>query len=183
MIEVKICSKNQRILIGDLNDLTLPIVFDTGWASMHVDLNGPMGWKNSKQAPSWRFYLHCWIVETGSPGIICIVCHDVLHHPSEHGTSSMREHLLTKAHIAKLNEITESDVSTLMSSTVNVTPLAILERQGRRGITILCSQREFLFEIQVDPYVRIDRHNFPNWQLRTLKLLNFTKTRGMATAC
>jgi len=75
----------------------------------------PIAWNNSRHAPSWRFYLHCGIEETGSPGIICIVCHQVLRHPSEHGTSSMGKHLLAKAHIAKLNELTVSEVTELTS--------------------------------------------------------------------
>jgi hypothetical protein len=96
--------------------------------------------------------LHCGIEETGRPGIICIVCHQVLRHPSEHGTSSMGKHLLAKAHIAKLNELTETEVTKLTSSKVDETALAILNRQGSRGITIVCSQREFIFDIYVDLY-------------------------------
>jgi len=90
----------------------------------------PIVWNNSRHAQSWRFYLHCEIEETGSPGIICIVCHQVLRHPLQHGTSSMGKHLLAKAHIAKLNELTESEVTELTSSTVDETDLAILKRQG-----------------------------------------------------
>ena len=30
---------------------------------------------------------------------------------------------------------------------------------------------------------RNDRQNFPNWQIRTLIFLNFTKTGGIATSC
>jgi len=99
---------------------------------MNVDSKCPIAWNNSRHAPSWQFYLHCGIEETGSPGMICIVCHQVLHHPSEHGTSSMGKHLLTEAHIAKFNELTDSDVTTLMSSTIDETALAILKRQGSR---------------------------------------------------
>jgi hypothetical protein len=90
--------------------------------------------------------------ENGSPGIICIVCHQVLHHPSEHGTSSMGKHILAKAHIAKLNELTKSDVIELTSLTVNETALAMLKRQGSRGITIVSSLRQIIFDIQVVPY-------------------------------
>jgi len=90
----------------------------------------PIGWKNPGHALSWRFYLHCGIEETYSPGIICIVCHQVLCHPSEHGTSSMATHLLAKAHIAKLNELTETEVTELTSLTVDEKALAILKRQG-----------------------------------------------------
>jgi len=121
LLEVMISSKNKGVFIRDLSDLTLPIIFDAWWASMNVGSKRPIAWKNSRHAPSWRFYLHCGIEETGSPGIICIVCHQVLHHPSEHGTSSMGKHLLAKAHITKLNESTESEVTELTSSTLDET--------------------------------------------------------------
>jgi len=84
--------------------------------------------------------------------MICIVCHQVLCHPSEHGTSSKGKHLLAKAHIAKLNELTESEVTELTSSTVDGIALAILKRQGSRGITIVSLQRKIKFAIQLNPY-------------------------------
>jgi hypothetical protein len=121
LLEVMITSKNEHVFIRDLRDLTLQIIFNAWWASMNIGSKRPAGWKNSRHAPSWRFYLHCGIDETGSPGIICMVCHQVLHHPSEHRTSSMGKHLLAKAHIAKLNELTVSEVTELTSSTVNET--------------------------------------------------------------
>jgi len=64
----------------------------------------------------------------------------------------MGKQLLAKAHIAKLNEFTESVVTELTSWTVDETVLAILKRQGTRGITILSSQRKMRFDIHVDPY-------------------------------
>jgi len=149
ILEVMISLKNERVFIRDLSDLTLQIIFDAWWASMNVGSKRPVGWNNSRHAPSWRFYLHCGIEETGSPGIICNVCNQVLRHPSEHGTSSMGKHLLAKAHIAKLNEITVSEVTELTSSTVAETSLAILKRQGSRGIPIVSSQRKIKFTIQV----------------------------------
>jgi len=116
---------------------------------MNVGSKGPIAWNNSRHAPSWQFYLHCGNEETGSPGIISIVRHQVLHHPLEHGTSSMGKHLLAKAHIAKLNELTVSDVTELTSSTVTETALAILKRQRSRGFPIVSSQRKIKFTIQV----------------------------------
>jgi len=95
---------------------------------MNVGSKRPIAWNDSRHTPSWRFYFHCGIEETGSPGIICIICHQVLRHPSEHGTSSMGKHLQAKAHIAKLNELTDSEVTELTSSTVDETALAILMR-------------------------------------------------------
>jgi len=42
----------------------------------------------------------------------------------------MEKHLLAKAHLAKLNKLTESEVSELTKITVVETALAILLRQG-----------------------------------------------------
>jgi len=163
LLEVMISSENECVLILNLSDLTLQIIFDAWWASMNVGSKRPIAWNASRHAPLWRFYLHCGIEQTGSPGIICIVCHQVLRHPSEHGTSSMGKHLLAKAHIAKLNELTESEVTELTSSTVDETALAILKRQGSRGITIVSLQRKIIFDIQFNPY-------WPKWQTKRSKL-------------
>jgi len=108
---------------------------------MKEGLKWSITWNCSKYAPSWRFYLHCGIEPTGSPGIICIVCHQVLSHPSEHGTISKGKHVLPKAHIGKLHESTEIEVTELTSSMVDETALGILKRQGIRGITIVSFQR------------------------------------------
>jgi hypothetical protein len=152
LLEVRISSKNERVFICDVSDLTLQFVFDAWWASMNVGAKRPMAWNNSRHAPSWRFSLHCGLEETGSPGIICIVCIQVLRHPSEHGTSSIGKHLLAKAHIAKLNELTVSEVTKLTSSMVDETALPILKRQGSRGIPIVSSQRKIKLTIQVFKY-------------------------------
>jgi len=117
---------------------------------MNVGSKQPIAWDDARHAPSWRFYLHCGIEETGSPGIICIVCHQVLCHLSHHGTSSLGKHLLAKAHSAKLNELTESEVTEFTSSTVDETALATLKRLRSRRITIVCSPRKMIFDIQVD---------------------------------
>jgi uridylate kinase len=61
----------------------------------------------------------------------------------------MGKHLLAKAHIAKLNELTVSEVTELTSSTVDVTALAILIRQGSRGIPIVCLQKKIKFTIHI----------------------------------
>ena len=103
LLEVMISSKHERVFIRDLNHLTLRIIFNAWWASMNVGPTHSIACKNSRHAPSWRIYLHCRIEETGSPGIICIICHQVLHHPSEVVTGSIGTHSLAKARIAKLN--------------------------------------------------------------------------------
>jgi len=163
LLEVMIASENERVFIRDVRDLTLQIIFDAWWALIDADLKGPIAWKNSRHAPWWWFHLHSGIEETGNPGIICIMCHQVLRHPSELGTSSMGKHVLAKAHIAKLNKLTESEVTELSSLMVDGTTLAILKRQGSRGITIVSSQRKIIFDIQVDPY-------WPKWQTKRSKL-------------
>jgi len=152
LLEIMISSKNEHVFIHDLSDLTLQIIFDAWWASMNVGSKRPIARKNSWHAPSWRFYLHCGIEETSSPGIICILCHHVLRHPSEHGTSSMGKHWLQNAQIAKLYELTESEVTELTSSTVDITALAILKKQRSRGITIVSLQRKTIFDIQFNSY-------------------------------
>ena len=83
--EVMISLKNECFFIRDLSNLTLQIIFDAWWASMNVGSKQPIAWNDSRHVPLWRFYLHCRIEETGSPGIIYIVCHQVLRHSSSIG--------------------------------------------------------------------------------------------------
>jgi len=147
-----------------LSDLTEEIVYNAWWASMNVGAKRPIASTNSRHTPSWWFYLHCGIEESSIPGIIWIICHQVLRHPSDHGTSSMGTHLLAKAHIAKLNELTESEVAELTNSMVDETYLSMLNRQGSRGITLVSSPRKIIFHIQVDPY-------WPKWQTKCSKLM------------
>ena len=137
LLEVMISSKNEHVFKPDLSDLTLQIICDARWASMNVGLRWPIAWNYSRHAPSWRFFLHCRIQETGHLGIICSICHQNLRYPSEYWTSSMRKQLRENAHITKLNELTESEVPELTSSMVDETALARLKRQGSRGITIV----------------------------------------------
>jgi hypothetical protein len=111
LLKVIISCKNKLVFSSDWSDPTLQIILDAWWALINVVSKRPIAWNNSRLASSWRFYLHCTIEETGSPGIMCIVCHQVLHYTSEHGASSMGKHLLAKVHIAKLNELTELEVT------------------------------------------------------------------------
>ena len=157
-----ISSKNERVFIRHIRDLTSQIIFHAWSASINVGSKRPSAWNTSRHAPSWRFYSHCGIEETGSPGIIYIICHQVLCHPSEHGTSSMGKHLLAKAHIPKLDESTESEVTELTSSMVDDTALAIMKGQGSRGITIVSSQSRIIFDIHVIPY-------WSRWQTKRSK--------------
>jgi len=142
-----ISSNNEGVFVHDLSDLTIQIMFDDWRDSMNVGSKQPIARNDFKHAPSWRFDLYYGIGETGSPVIICIVCYQVFCYLSEHGTSSMGNYLLAKAHIAKLNKLTVSEVTELTSLMVDETALAILKRQGSRGITIVCSQRKIIFDI------------------------------------
>ena len=49
----------------------------------------------------------------------------------------MGKHLLSRASITKLNELTESEVSELTTLTVDGTALAIANRHGSRAIAIV----------------------------------------------
>jgi hypothetical protein len=124
--------------------------FDAWGTLMNVCSKYPIAWNNSRHASSWQFNLHCGIEKTGSPGIICIVCHQVLRHRSEHGTSSMGKYLWATAHIAKLSEFTKSEVSELTSSMVDETALAIVKWQDSWGISIICLVRKVLFHIRLN---------------------------------
>jgi len=141
-----ISSRNEHVFIRDLCDLTLQIIFDHWWASMDVSSKRPIAWSDSGLAPWRRCYLHCSIEETSSPGVICIICHQFRRHPLQHATSSTGKHLLAKAHIAKLNELTESEVSEFTNTTIDETTLAILKRQSSRRMTIVSSQRQLIFD-------------------------------------
>jgi len=144
-----ISSTNECVIICDLSDLTLQITFDTWGASMNIGLNSPIAWNDCRHACSWHIYSHCGIEEISSPGNIRIICHQVLRHPSEHEISSMGIQVQAKEHIVKLNESTESDFTELTSSIVDGIALAILKRQASQGITIVSSQRKFIFDIEV----------------------------------
>jgi len=60
--------------------------------------------------------------------------------------------LIAKAHIAKLNEYTESEITEMTNPTVDEIALAILKRQGCRGIITVCSQKNITSDIHLDPY-------------------------------
>jgi len=147
LLEIVISFKHECVFICDLSDLTLEIIFDTWGASMNVGSKHSIAWVYSTHVPLGRFNLYCRIEETSSTSIICIICHQVLHHQSEHATSTMGKHLLSKAHIVKLNESTESENPQLTCSTVDATALGILNRLGSQGIILVCWQRKFIFDI------------------------------------
>ena len=158
-----ISCKNEQVVIRDLRDLTLPSIFDAWWASLNVASKRPIDWNTSRHASLWRFYLHHGIEVTGSPGILFIICDQVLRHPLEHWTSSMGKPLVAKAHITNLNKLTKLNGTELTSSTVDETVLTIQKKQGSEGITIVCSYSQIIFDVQFIPY-------WPHWQTKWSKL-------------
>jgi len=52
LLEVMISSKNERLFIRDLSNLTLQIIFHAWWVSMDVGLKWPIAWNNSRHASS-----------------------------------------------------------------------------------------------------------------------------------
>jgi len=152
ILEVIISSKNECVFIRDLDDLTVQIIIKVWCASIKVHSKCLIASNNSRHTSSCRFDLNFEMEETGSPGIVCIVCHQLLGHSSKYGTNSMGKHLLAKAHIAKLNKLAKLEVTILTSSTVDETALTIQMKHTSEGIKIVSSQRKFIFDIQVDPY-------------------------------
>ena len=110
-----------------------------------MDSKIPIVCNNSTHAPLWQFYLHCKVEVTGTSGIIWIICHQVLRHLSEHGTRSIEKHLLPKEHITKLNELVESEVSEMKSTTMVETTFAIFKRLDSWEITIVNLQKKSRF--------------------------------------
>jgi len=106
----------------------------------------PIAWDDTRRMPWSHFYLHCGIEETCSPGLICIMCYQVLRHLSEHATSSIGKHLLAMGHIAQLNYLTDLGVSELTRTTIDEAALAILKRQGCRRITIVSLPKKIVFD-------------------------------------
>lgn len=94
-------------------------------------------------------YFHCRIEEAGSPNIIFINCHRVLCYPLQHVTRWMEKYLLAKAHITKLNQWQQLEVTNVTTLPMDDTVLAILKRQRSWGITIVSSQRKFICDIVI----------------------------------
>ena len=146
LLEVIYSAKEEHIFLRGLADEALQIAFDEWWSSMEVQTKHAIVWKNSRHASSWRFFRHCAIAENGCPGVICIVCHTVLTHPSENGTSTMGKHLLTKSHKAKLSELTVKEVDFLTGSAGDEQVLAALKKKGSQGVMVASHPCQKLFQ-------------------------------------
>jgi hypothetical protein len=113
---------------------------------MNACLKGSIAWHNSTCVCLWHFYLHCRIEETGSIGIICISCHQVLRHASKPKAMSLGKHWLAKEYIAKLAEFTKVEVTESSCSIVEESCFAILQRQRSPKITMVRIRKEFSFD-------------------------------------
>lgn len=190
LVEVR-SARGDRVFVRDLTDETLQMAFDNWWKSMDVKTKHTIVWKTSRHAASWAYYKHCANAENGSPGIICIVCHQVLAHPSENGTSTMGKHLLTKVHTAKLSELTEQDRSLLTTATAGERALAVLKKKGSHGVMVVSLRVHYcLYQSTRQCYCekykychsdRFDRRNARNWRPRTSQQWNSTKRLGIVT--
>jgi len=147
LLDVMIYCKNGPVFICDVGDLTFRIMCDDWWASMNLSSKLHIGWNDSGHAPPRWYYSHYRCQETGRPGIVWIVCYQVLRHTSEQRTTWFRKHLLGNAHVAKWNKLTESAVTELTSFTVDETGLSILQNQGSRGILIVSVPIKFIFNL------------------------------------
>lgn len=66
---------------------------------MNVGSKCPIVCNHSQHVCAWQLNLDCGIEVTASARIICLVSHQALYYPSEHGTSSMRKNLLAKVQV------------------------------------------------------------------------------------
>jgi len=162
MLEIMISSKNEHVFVLGLSHLTFQIVIDAWRALMNLGLKQPIAWNNSRHASSWQFHIHCGNEDISSPGIICILCHQVLRHPSEHGTRRMGNHILAKAHNAQLKKLSALEVTVLNTSMIDETALGIPNSQGSWGIAKVSSQQKLIFDIQIAPY-------WPKWRTKRSK--------------
>ena len=109
---------------------------------MYVETKTTIVWSGFQHAAAWRFYKYCTKTDNGCPCVICIVCHTVLVHPSENGTSTMVKHLQSKIHKAELNKLTESDVSLLAGTAGDKQALAVLKKKGSQGVMVASSSHQ-----------------------------------------
>lgn len=138
-LEVLHAAGDQLVYIRDPTDKTLQTIFDTWWTEKKATTKKPITWNGRKSASAWRFYKQCATVEEGRPFIVCIVCHQLIVHPAETGTSAMAKHLLRKEHVNKLNELTEMERDELSSTAVDEQALDVLKKKGSLGVVVASS--------------------------------------------
>jgi len=131
-------------------------------------------------------YMDCALEETGSPGMIYIVSHHILYHPSEPATSSIGNLFRGNAHIALPHKLTQSEVTELTNSMFDESVVSILKRHKSQGITIVCSQRKFISHIDVwfrltelrDITLQISSYEHCNFPISTTHLISLPHVRS-----
>ena len=136
-LEVIHLADGRKVYVRDAADSKLQTIFDTWWKGMNVESKKLISWDGRKCSTAWRFYKQCGIVQDGSPSIICIVCSQVLKHPSRVGTSGMSKHLLSKEHMAKKNKLKEEEDDEYISLDADEQLLAILKKKGSHGTLVV----------------------------------------------
>jgi hypothetical protein len=76
----------------------------------------------------------------------------MFRHPSEHWAGSTGKYLVGKSSLHNIKRTNRGKIDEIAWLTVDATALAILKRQGCRGITVVSGQKKFLFEIHVNQY-------------------------------
>jgi hypothetical protein len=92
---------------------------------------------NFRHAPSLQLTVSCKLEVSGSPGMLCVVCHHVRHHLPDYGTGLVGTQLQTTAQIAKLDELTVSESTELTGSMVDETALTMLRAHSSQGNQIV----------------------------------------------
>jgi hypothetical protein len=77
------------------------------------------------------------------------VYHQVLPHPSEHGTGSMGYHMLATAYSTKLHKLSSLEVTDFTISMLNKAALARMMRKEGGGSTIASLDTKFTCDISV----------------------------------
>jgi hypothetical protein len=94
LLKVTISSNNESFFICYMDNHTLQIIFDNWWDFINVNTKCAIVWNNPTHRQSWNVFLHCRIEVSGSQGIISIICHQVLCHPTNHGTNTIEKCLV-----------------------------------------------------------------------------------------
>lgn len=151
VLEVLSASDDRTVYIRDSDNTTLQSTFDSWWVSMNTTTKKPVNWNGRKSSPAWRFYKQCGIISDGTPAIICIVCHQILAHPSQVGASGMSKHLTSRVHIAKKNQLTDEDINeTGLSVATDEKVLDILKKKGSHGTLMVSKTTSIIFTQSVD---------------------------------
>ena len=91
---------------------------------------GKLNWDSTKYSQSWEMFEQCAFVKDGYPQISCIVCLNLMQHPSINGNKTMNDHVegaVHKKNIAKLK---------LKHKAPDGNIVDLLAKQGIRGTKV-----------------------------------------------